>query len=362
MKKMYSNYYFLIEDNEIWFVNYMYSILCNYSLSEKKIKEIVPLDNEDKAEFAYSSIQKNNNIIAIVPANASRIVLYDVIDKKLDYKAIKCDKTIYNKYMSSICDDGVLYAFPGNCNNIITMKIDEGIYSQHEIKGNVAVESVCQYQNILRKRGDNIYLLSATKNELHVFNIKDLTEKIIIELPKENVRLSVFEFIDEQRLLLLKEDGNACIYNLVTKQIVNIINDVEGFVHHRYDANRATFTDIRVHENVAYVFPGQANMILKIDINQLSMERVNVEFNDISVKGELTSLVYDYRDNTLLFFRLDTFQLCEFDLNNGSVSLMNIEVDDNEDMIKNAAKKIIGNNSLIIESEIFKLNGFLKGI
>ena len=85
-----------VTEDGVWFVQGMCPILYYYSFGERKITIAQPLYVEETYGTAYfSKIYQKKNMLYIIPNNASKIVIYDIINHTCDMidvrEDIKCN-------------------------------------------------------------------------------------------------------------------------------------------------------------------------------------------------------------------------------------------------------------------------------
>ncbi len=360
MTKLYSNYFFLNEGENIWFISNFFSILCCYSTEKKQIITSKSLKNNNKNELAYSGIAKINNKIYVFPANSSQIAIFDLDKNIIKYIDVIEEVTMVNKYMSCVTCYDKVYAFPGNARDIIEINENDEV-KRYPFELKEEIFKINKFQNCVRKRKNNIYLLSSFSNELYVWNI-DNKELKTVTIGNHEDRFSVFDFIDEGNIIFGKENGDILIYDSNTFETNYLENNIPDFVSHRYDINRATFSDILVCGEQVFLFPAQANMILKVNINKKEIEKVIFDFDDSDIKGELTSLVYKSLNNKVVFFRLDSLNFCELDLNDLSIIEHEVYLYNSSEDTSGIFKDIINNNCVLKEGEIIGINEYIGAI
>lgn len=326
---VWATYGFVLDDDKIWFASYWNNVLCCYSLKEKRVERAEIIPEDDEVELSFSNLVKVGNEIVIIPANALNIYIYDIEERKFSKIELGEGNVGFNKFFGYGLWKENIFLFPGKCTeilkiNLITKKISH--IKEWNKKIETDGEIVCfQFDHYVC--GEKVYLLSAVTNKVLIFNMATEEEEII-SVGEKNKIYSTITYLDIDKFLLTDEEGNCILLNLKDSSFEIIKNTVEGFISHKYDTKRACMSDGVKWENCVYLFPAQANKILKLSLidNTLSEVVLNCDIPSMSWKGESFSL-FERQRNYIYGFWIDKRILISMNLETEEVEYIPIEVD-----------------------------------
>lgn len=159
-----------VTERGVWFVQGMTPILYFYSFGEKKItvEKVLLIDNVYGMAF-FSDILVIDDQVYLIPNNAKRIVVYNILNGDCEYIAI--EDPVANMYIGCYLMDGYIYCVPYKAKKMLRMKIDNhkekeyiDIYSTYELE-DACINGSC-------KLDDLIYCVLWKTNKVVVINLK----------------------------------------------------------------------------------------------------------------------------------------------------------------------------------------------
>lgn len=239
-----------VAENGVWFVQGMSPVLCFYSFEDEKITIMQALNIEEIYGTAYfSKVYLKNDEIYLIPNNSNKIVIYNIVNKKLEY--ISINGTTVNMYQSCYEVSGVLFLIPYKAKKIIKLSMDTHqiigyIDVLENIEENICINSTCRVENtvycalwmsgeilkidlekeiIMREKIEGEYNFSQICERKNYFFLYDMLRKSILVYSKDLKKIeNIIEVGCEDALLILSKEGDILV-DLATTDDILIIGD-----------------------------------------------------------------------------------------------------------------------------------------
>lgn len=172
-------YYFVPDGDTIWFVdNSGLGELCQYSLKSKKIEKVIIIP-ETVSGFDVSAIQKEGDIIYLIPKEGTGIYKYNIIKDTFEKLFLKKEISL-EKFVQVIKEENYLYLIPYNYSAIVKYDIEKNdvIYDTDIInqirdlqRDKDKKAPICRWKACIK---DNmLYIPFIYKNMIAEFGLKD---------------------------------------------------------------------------------------------------------------------------------------------------------------------------------------------
>ncbi len=252
----------VVEENKIWLFAPDLSILCVLDKDTKKIKYVADLgDKKDNKVFLYYGIIKIGDCIYAFPCQdkADDIAIYDILQDKVKYRKIEWSREEWkrksNKIVGAYCMNDYLYLVGQNLPIII--KINLQSFEQQIF--DLGIEYT-MWKNI-EQIEDKLFIPSLDNKILIVFDTTNDTFELK-ELPIETEGIAIVRHWEGQ--LFVVPAGSTDIYEInLEKWIVHkkySLGNINGLCYREYP-----FNNLFVKNDFLYLFPQDANIIVKIN-------------------------------------------------------------------------------------------------
>lgn len=243
-----------VAENGVWFVQGMSPVLCFYSFENEKITIMQTLNIGEIYGTAYfSKVYLNNDEIYLIPNNSNKIVIYNIVNKKLEY--ISINGTAVNMYRNCYEMNGVLFFIPYKAKKIIKLRLDThqiiGYIDVFENNGeDICLNSTCRVGNIvycalwmrgeivkidlekeiiMREKISEEYKFSQICERQKRFFLYDMLTKSILVYSKDFKKVEkIIEVGCEDALLIISKGGDILVDLATTDDILIIGEDFKG--------------------------------------------------------------------------------------------------------------------------------------
>lgn len=252
------------EDDKIWMLVPTLSILCVMDKKTKNLKYVTDFCKEkDRSGFehSYYGIVKVNDCIYAYPNRADNIVIYDITLDAVRYMSLEWEREEWREFDDKL---SAAYYIAGQLYLIgqflpVVIKIDVNTLEQKTFH--------LETQNAMWKKskqiGNKIYIPSLDSAALVIFDTSTDTYEIK-DVPICAKGIACVEHQGDQ--LLVVPTDSADIYELdIEKWTVNKRYDLNGIAGLQYDKGETPFMHLFIEHNSYWLFPWNANMIVKID-------------------------------------------------------------------------------------------------
>lgn len=276
---------FIIIGNSIWFVPLGYRYLCCYDIEQKKMLKQFLIPNNERQVSLYESVVFVENKLFFIPYAADYFLIFDFARMEFEMISIEAYKTRGIGFYANCIYKEFIYFFPrsrerfahNNCIiGRINLKTYEIVYQD--------LQELCQnkpdtelLQILFRKElfldGNTVYLLY---KEGGVLQIKLSEEENIIEevkLLEEQYFFTSVCSIDLKKIYFTDNRGKIQYYDKDTYQLKNLDCHIDNFVpiKNKYWYSECFSYSVQYHTYI-YLFPSEANMVLQVDIDNMTVE------------------------------------------------------------------------------------------
>lgn len=319
-------YGFSLEGKNVWFTTYWGAYLCCYSLYEKRMLRIEPIPYEGRnGELLYSNIFVDRNKVILIPTNTEEIGIYDIEKREFSFVNIIYEENRNNKYCGYKIYNQSLYIFPYNDISILKLNLETN-----------AVEIVCGLKQFDNKDvpvaifqyhyasvEERMYFLSSFTNSVFEFNIVNESFRVIEVGEVSNIYCAIYH-LEKNEFALADQEGNLTIADLETGKYKKYKNSIKDFCPLEMYKNRNAFADIFQYEEWLYLFPAQANKVIRFSMIQKKFEEVN-----IYGMGSLKVDDY-YRSKSRKFSLLMKRKMCVYGFFMGNCNFFEYHIGSNE--------------------------------
>lgn len=269
----------VIDEDVIWYVNYRGTLLCAYSLKEKKMKkvEVIPYGGR-RSKLLYSNILKIDSVLVLIPANAYEACLYDMETGAFEKLYLNMPADAFNVFCGGAVWNDCVYFFPYNYRYIVKLNLKEK-----------QVESICDLQGIVRMEPNRaafqyncvqnervVFFLSATENKILCFDMD--AECVIAKAVGETDSIfSALTLMEDGRFAAIDQRGRIYIISedlgsweiCESEQETGLCREMEG--------NTKPYADCICIDNKVFFFPADADALLEYRIDKKSVRCITID-------------------------------------------------------------------------------------
>lgn len=244
----------------IWFVQALCPILYYYSIKKKKIiaKQVLHIGEIYGTAF-FSAIYVHGNSVYLIPNNAKKMVIYDILEKKCKY--IDIEKSENNMYKQCYELEGRLFCVPYKAKQMFEVSINNhddrkyiNIYDSFDMGNINCINGTCRINNIvycvvwktnviieidLTKRQaqkkampDNYSFcdINASNEKVYLYDINSksiISYSVDLKTHLEDINIGwseaiistndegllIIDSVDTSEIMIINSDGKKYIYN-----------------------------------------------------------------------------------------------------------------------------------------------------
>ncbi len=267
-----------LDGDVLWYVNYRGTLLCCYSVKEKKMKkvEVIPYKGK-RSQLLYSNVLKTGNWLILIPANAFEVCLYDVETgafKKL-YLNIPTDS--FNTFCGAAVWNDYVYLFPYNYRYIVKLNLKEKQTEQVcDVQGLVRTEldrMIFQYACVQKEQ--TVFFLSAVENKILCFDM-DAESVMVKEVGEADAVFSTLTLMDDGRFVSIDQRGRIYIISedLISWEICDCATEIG--LDKEMEGNTKPYADCICMDNKIFFFPTAIDALLEYQIDKKSVRRIAI--------------------------------------------------------------------------------------
>lgn len=261
----------LIDGDVLWYVNYRGTLLCCYSLKEKKMKkvEVIPYKGK-RSQLLYSNVMKSGSKLILVPANAFEVCLYDVETGTFEKLYLDMPADSVNAYCGVAVWKEYVYLFPYNYRYIMKLNL---VKKQAEyvcdLQGMVRMEPdqmVFQYTCVQKEQ--TVFFLSAVENKILCFDM-DAETVVVKEVGEADAVFSTLTLLEDGRFASIDQKGRIYI----------LAEDLESWEVCDSEAggNAASYVDSICVNHKVFFFPADTGALLEYRIDKKSVRCIGID-------------------------------------------------------------------------------------
>lgn len=278
----------IIDENEIWYVNYRGTLLCCYSLIEKRMKkvEVIPYRGT-RSEALYSNIIKKDSTLVLIPANAYEVCLYDMDTGTFEKLPLNLPSASFNTFCGGAVWKDSIYFFPRNYRYIVKLNL----------KGKHAGR-VCDLQSIVRmepdreafqynsvQNGHAVFFLSALENKILCFDMD--AERVIAKAVGEaDAVFSALSLMKDGRFAAIDQKGRIYIISGDLESWETYDRKIGSSLSGGTEENAKSYADCICMDHSVFFFPANADALLKYRVDEKSVECITIDEEDKSDYSE----------------------------------------------------------------------------
>jgi len=368
---LWSAYGYHIDEEKLWFVNYLENLLCCYSIKEGKLLllENIPYTGK-RAEVLYSDIVEKDGKLILIPSNVFDIAVYDKKSRKFEMVQIDASPQEYNLFSRGVLYGNYVYLVPYKYKkmlrfNLKNYEIEEVAEFEIETNGEEMTFSYSSYSDerwiYFALQGKNIILFFDMKNnEYHMIEIGDIED-----------RFSALCVIDEKHLAIINQFGQVLILDTNTFEWEKKGEKYEFLKlqqHIEVSTLENRFSDCIKIENKIIFFPALASSVIEYSISEKTTKQIKWEDEiliDFSDRMTWNSVKFSYikraNGNVIYGFYMKNRSFFIYDYLNENIKYIQIPIFFQEDEAINFIKSEMECNKLITENDTYlTLDIFLK--
>lgn len=340
-----------VSNDNLWYVNNYGTLLCCFSLKEKRIIQVenIPYSG-NRSELLYSNILAVDNYLILVPANAFYVILYNINSREFITIGLNLNPKSYNMFCGCERWENKLFLIPYNVNFVISIDLNT---LELKKECDLAAE-LCEdgfntvFRGCYALSCNRIYFLSNYENRVWCYNMEE--NKISSELICEKKIKCTAIATNNDKIFIIDENSDVHILGL------NL--EYKGKTKNKYKKREMfNFIDgIRINDNI-YFFQAEGDKIIKYNyIKQIILEQ------NIGLVMRV-SLLNSSGDN-IYGFDISRKRLFEYNCNKASFKYYNTALKLNENEAVLYMQNNLNTYNVVKECEhgFDTLNIFIKSI
>ncbi len=268
-----------IDEDVLWYVNYRGTLLCCFSLKEKKMTkvEVIPYRGK-RSQLLYSNVLKIGSKLILIPANAFEVCLYDVETGVFEKMYLNMSADSFNTFCGATVWNDCVYFFPYNYRYIVKLNLKEK-----------QVEWVCDLQGIVRMESDRVafqyncvqneqavFFLSAEENKILCFDMD--AESVIAKAVGETDSIfSVLTLMEDGRFAAIDQKGRIYIISEDLESWEICDSETETGLCRKMEGNTKPYADCICIDNKVFFFPADADALLEYRIDKKSVRCIAID-------------------------------------------------------------------------------------
>jgi CDP-glycerol glycerophosphotransferase (TagB/SpsB family) len=273
----------VIEGDTMWFPENNFNGLFKMDMITKKIELLCEFSNDNINELRkYGSVSKYRDKMIFAPMGAKDIAIYNTSNKELTkckLKEPKISKKIsYNeslKFFATVNYKNWIFIIGCSYPAIIKVNMDTDEVEYYtdwvkKVEKYISNENDVIFRNDVYVRGNSIFIPGCNANIVMEFNMDSGNAKIHEVGDKECCYSSIC-FDGKDFWLSPRRSGDIVKWNEKTGEIKKYNNYPEGFM-----SGYNSFSKIIYNKSEIILFPAEANMTLKVDIETGKMMPISM--------------------------------------------------------------------------------------
>lgn len=202
---------FNIVDDEFWFVPYEQNLLCRYSMREKAVVEVFPLEVSPFQVESFDHVYRMNDKVFMIPAFEKYLHVFDVNQRNSQLVTIPEFTGVGERFLLCHQYGEWLYLFPSFFDKIIKVHVNTLIIEEVCMKEAGRCNAFCD----IAVKGSKAYLVNG-KNRIYLFDFELDQLSTVCQFADISELRTVSFWNDE----LMVSDQKGCVwaYDLIEKK------------------------------------------------------------------------------------------------------------------------------------------------